>query len=140
MVGARYLLDTNVLSEPLRLRPNQGVIDRLAEHAGLCVTAAPVWHELLFGMQRVLPSHQRRSMEHYFENSVRLRIPILDYDATAAEWHAVERARLVGIGRTPPYADDQIAAIAATNGLTLVTSNVADFRHFDDLVVEDWRA
>ena len=58
----------------------------------------------------------------------------------AADWHAAERARLTGLGRTPPFVDGQIAAIAHVNGLVLVTANVADFRHFADLSVEDWRA
>lgn len=47
--------------------------------------------------------------------------------------------RLEAIGRTPPFVDDQIAAITATNGLILVTSNTADFAPFDGLQVEDWR-
>jgi tRNA(fMet)-specific endonuclease VapC len=32
-------------------------------------------------------------------------MPILPYDEQAAEWHAAERARLAGIGKTPPFAD-----------------------------------
>ena len=41
-------------------------------------------------------------------------------------------------GRTPPYIDGQIAAIAVTNGCTLVTHNVADFAAFEGLQVENW--
>lgn len=139
MVGSRYLLDTNVLSEPLRLRPNVGVLERLRAHEAVSVTAAQVWHELLFGVQRLPPSRQRRSMERYYSDMVRARMPILPFDAAAAEWYAAERARLVGIGRTPPYLDGQIAAIAAINGLTLVTANLTDFASFNGLQVEDWR-
>lgn len=62
------------------------------------------------------------------------------YPATrAARWHAEESTRPAGIGRTPPFADGQIAAVARTNDLVIVTSNVADFAHFDDTQVEDWR-
>jgi tRNA(fMet)-specific endonuclease VapC len=39
---------------------------------------------------------------------------------------------------TPPFADGQIAAIAAVHGLTLVTANVADFRPFKGLQVRRW--
>ncbi|MFN8635054.1 MAG: hypothetical protein U0893_14455 [Chloroflexota bacterium] len=63
---------------------------------------------------------------------------ILPYDSAAADWHARERARLAAIGQTPPFVDGQIAAIAVTNGLTLVTANVADFRAFAELIVVDW--
>ena len=64
--------------------------------------------------------------------------PILDYGWNAADWHARERARLVSAGRTPPFVDGQIAAIAHANGLVLVTSNTKDFRAFDGLRVESW--
>lgn len=63
---------------------------------------------------------------------------VLAYDERAAQWHARERARLTAIGKPPPFADGQIAAIATTNGLTLVTLNKSDFSLFADLAVEDW--
>jgi len=34
--------------------------------------------------------------------------------------------------------DGQIAAIAHSQGLTLVTTNIDDFRCFDDLALADW--
>jgi tRNA(fMet)-specific endonuclease VapC len=48
--------------------------------------------------------------------------------------------RLEALGRTLPYADGQIAAIAVVNALTLVTVNVRDFRDIEGVRVEDWRA
>ena len=45
----RYLLDTNTLSEPTRRFPDSRVLAKLQEHTGELATAAPVWHELLFG-------------------------------------------------------------------------------------------
>ena len=45
-------------------------------------------------------------------------------------------ARLSKVGRTPSFADGQIAAIAVVNGLTLVTDNVRNFQHFESLEVE----
>jgi len=64
--------------------------------------------------------------------------PIMDCDRKAADWHGRERARLVAAGRTPPFVDGQIAAIAHANGLVLVTSNTGDFREFTDLRIESW--
>lgn len=66
-------------------------------------------------------------------------MPILDYDRAAAEWHAVERARLAAAGETPPFVDGQIAAIAFAKSLTLVTFNEADFRGFQGIDVTSWR-
>lgn len=67
-------------------------------------------------------------------------MPVLPFDLAAAEWHAAERARLEALGRTPPFADGQIAAVAATCGLTLVTLNAKDFEQFNGLTVEAWDA
>jgi tRNA(fMet)-specific endonuclease VapC len=64
--------------------------------------------------------------------------PVLDYNREAADWHALERARLGSIGKTPPFVDGQIAAIAFVNDLILVTSNVRDFEGFRGLQVQSW--
>jgi tRNA(fMet)-specific endonuclease VapC len=77
-------------------------------------------------------------LETYLAEVVRASFQILPYDEPAARWHAEERARLESIGSTIPYVDDQIAAIAHTNGLIVVTVNVKDFRRMKDLQVEDW--
>lgn len=66
-------------------------------------------------------------------------ISVLPYDTRAAEWHAAERTRLTAAGKTPPFANGRVAAIASTNDLIVVTSNVTDLAHFDDTRVEDWR-
>ena len=42
------------------------------------------------------------------------------------------------LGKAAPFVDGQIAAIARTNDLILVTTNSADFDAFDGLKVEDW--
>ena len=46
MAGLRYLLDSNVLSEPSRPRPDAGVQSRLQSHRHEVCTAAPILHEL----------------------------------------------------------------------------------------------
>ncbi len=66
------------------------------------------------------------------------RFPVLPYDRPAASWHARERARLSSVGRRPAFADGQVAAVAVTHDLRLVTRNVDDFADFADLAVENW--
>ena len=138
MTAVRYLLDTNVVSEPLRPRPAAGVMRRLQEHDGEITIPSPVWHELRFGCARLAPSRRRDAVERYIETVILPSFPVLDYDREAADWHARERARLVAAGKTPPFVDSQIAAIACVNGLTLITSNIDDFREFGDLKVQSW--
>lgn len=138
-MSVRYLLDTNVISEPLRPQPSSQVLARLQQHQSVIAIAAIVWHELVYGSARLPASAKRTAIERYLYQVVAPTIPILPYDQQAATWHAVERARLEQLGRTPAFADGQIAAIAQTNQLILVTFNTADFADFQGLSIEDWR-
>lgn len=138
MNDPKYLLDTNTVSEPLRPRPGVGLLERLQIHDGEIAIPAPVWHELRFGCSRLPPSRRRDAIERYIEDVVLASFPVLAYGRQAADWHARERARLVALGRTPPFVDGQIAAIAHVRGLVLVTSNTNDFLPFDGLQVENW--
>ena len=137
-MSIRYLLDTNVLSEPIKSHPDARTIKSLSDHDGELATCSVVWHELCFGAARLTASKKRSAIEAYLEEAVRSILPILPYDQEAASWHARERARLSKRGRPPTAADGQIAAIASVNDLIVVTANVKDFRRFKDLVVENW--
>jgi tRNA(fMet)-specific endonuclease VapC len=138
-VKLKYLLDTNVVSAPLRPKPLHGVLRKLRFHEDEIAIAAIVWHELRFGVERLPVSQRRITIERYLDDVVLATMPILDYGREAAEWHAGERARLAARGETPPFADGQIAAIARVNELTLVTFNDADFRRFEGIRVLSWR-
>ena len=110
----------------------------LREHGHDAAIPSPVWHELRYGCARLPKSRRRNVIERYIEKVVLVSFPVLDYDRQAAEWHALEGARLASAGRTAPFVDGQIAAIACVNGLTLVTSNMSDFRNFRGLKVRSW--
>ena len=134
----QYLLDTNLLSEPLRPTPNAGVLRKLRIHQSKIATASVVWHELLYGCYRLPESKKRRAIYEYLETVVWATVPILSYDPPAARWHAIERARLEALGTKPPFVDGQIAAIAVVNNLILVTGNTKDYSPFADLQIENW--
>jgi tRNA(fMet)-specific endonuclease VapC len=137
-MSLRFLLDTNVLSEATKAQPNVLVMAQLKRHAAEAATAAPSWNELWFGAHRLPVSEKRKKIESYLAGLASSGFPVLAYDAQAAEWHAAERARLTRLGRTPGFIDGQIAAVAAVHDLVLITANVADFRAFEGLRVEDW--
>jgi len=65
-------------------------------------------------------------------------LTVLPYDGKAALWHGEQRARLEARGLRPPFADGQIAAIAATQALVVVTRNTIDFKAFEGLDVLNW--
>jgi len=132
---SRYLIDTNILSEPLKPTPNPAVIAQMQQHTPDIAIAAVTWHEIRFGCDRLPPSRRRDYIETYLQN-VQNTFPILPYDAAAATWHSMERVRLRN--QPPPFQDGQIAAIAAVNQLILVTNNVADFANFQNFALENW--
>jgi tRNA(fMet)-specific endonuclease VapC len=138
-MALKYLLDTNILSEPLRTVPDARVMDNLRLQQHHICTTAMVWHELWYGAARLSPGARRTRIERYLHEVVLATLPLLPYDASAASWHAQERARLEKKGRTPPFVDGMIAAVAAVNKLVLVTHNLADYRGFADIDLVTWR-
>lgn len=138
MGGVRYVLDTNILSEPLAKFPHPGVMSHIQRHSEEIALSAISWQEMLFGMYRLAEGRRRRQIEDYLLHRIRGVLPILQFDQAAAEWQAEYSAKLVAQGLTPACADAQIAAIAASRDLVLVTRNLQDFRGFSSLSIENW--
>ena len=138
----RYLLDTNVVSEPVKPEPSEAVLSRLREQSGEVALPSIAWHELTYGAFRMEEGRKRDYLLDYLRDVVRPSMPILPYDAAAARWHGRARARLEKEGRSTPFADGQIAGIAGAEGLTVVTENTSDFEPFSRLEngigVENW--
>ena len=133
----RYLLDSNVASDPAKREPDSNVSRSLLLHTGEMAICAPVWHEMRYGLARMPGSRQRAIVADYLDR-VAVQLPILPFDASAAQWYAAERARLEALGRPRAFVDGLIAAVAATRGLTLVTRNVRDFEGYQGLRVVNW--
>ena len=138
MARLSYLLDSNILSEPSRPRPDHQVRSRLEAHRHEVCTAAPILHEMHYGLARMPEGARKQHLIRYLNQVLHRPLTILPYDREAALWHAGERARLASRGRTPPFVDGQIAAIAKVNDLILVTRNTGDFVQFVDLKVQSW--
>jgi tRNA(fMet)-specific endonuclease VapC len=138
-MSLKYLLDTNIFSELMRPDPNPKIVNIVDLCKEEIATASTVVHELLYGGLRLPESKKRQAFLDYINDSV-LNLPIFDYDSRAAQLHAQERARLSKLGKTLAFADGQIASIATSNGLILVTNNVADFQYFENLKIENWFA
>ena len=64
----KFLLDTNVVSEPLRPRPSAGLMRRLRSHEGEMAIPVLVWHELRFGYARLARSRRRAAIERYLDD------------------------------------------------------------------------
>jgi tRNA(fMet)-specific endonuclease VapC len=132
------LLDTNVLSEPLRELHDAGVMVQLEKGEHALHTASVVTHELSYGLHRVPPGRKRQRLSSYLQGLLASGLAALPYDCQAALWHGEQRASLAFKGVQPALADGQIAAIAATQELVLGTRNTRDFAAFAGLQVVNW--
>lgn len=106
---------------------------RMARIEGVSAIASIVLDELRYGALRLPEGQRRTDLLGMLDELVIDGLPVLPFDRNAAE-----RARLESLSQTPPFADGQIAAVAAVNDLTLVTHNLRDFEAFEGLRVEDW--
>ena len=134
------LLDTNVLSEPLRELPDPAVMAQLESEEHVLHTASVVIHELSYVIHRLPSGRKQQRLNSYLQGLLTSGLSVLPYDGKAALWHGEQRAKLEARGLRPPLADGQIAAIAATQALVVVTRNTADFEAFEGLDVLNWFA
>ncbi|MUL36945.1 type II toxin-antitoxin system tRNA(fMet)-specific endonuclease VapC [Gloeocapsopsis dulcis] len=131
-----YLLDTNTCIGYISRR-SLPIFHRLTSLAPTEVILCDVVKlELYYGAYK--SSRRERNLEllQDFFNE----FASLPFDGHAANVCGQIRAKLAAMG-TPigPY-DLQIAAIALTNNLTLVTHNTREFSRVSDLKLEDWKA
>ncbi|MHB8255271.1 MAG: type II toxin-antitoxin system VapC family toxin [Acidiferrobacter sp.] len=131
-----YLLDTNVCIEILRGR-NSALKTHLATKSlNELVLCSVVWAELQCGARLAQnPPQELARLQDAFGHW-----PRLPFDDSAAEAYGEIRAHLQRAGRLIGGNDLLIAAIAQTNGLTLVTHNTGEFTRVPTLPVEDWQA
>jgi len=135
-VSLRYLLDTNVISDGGRPTPNLNLRRRYVRHLSDLAISAVTLAEVRYGVLSMPPGRRRDELANYYA-AVLPPIPVLPFDEAAAEWHAATRARLKLADIPALFPDVQIAAIAASNNLIVVTANVRDFSRLG-VAFEDW--
>ena len=133
MKMARYMLDTNIVSDVVR-NPFGPCADKLYQlnHDDICISSI-VLSEILFGIRRKGSERLTDLVEGLLK-----RIPVVDYDASAARHYADIRTLLEGRGTLIGTTDIFIAAHAISLGIVLVTNNVREFSRVDGLKLENW--
>ena len=128
-----YLLDTNVISEFTKFKPNKSVIEKANENEELCAICSTVWQESIFG--------KRKQKISTFMDKIRNVYDIIPYDSFAAQICGEIRAKCKNAGTPAPFFDSQIAATAIANNMILITHNTEDCTALQEnsmLKVEDW--
>ena len=135
------LVDTNVVSEPLRRAPEPRVAEWLDAQAleTLYLSAITV-AELRFGA-RSLPAGRRRERLH--EDLEERVLPmfagrVLSFDLAASQAYGELMAKARSEGRPIPVSDGYIAATAAANGMLVATRDVAPFEAAGLKTVDPW--
>jgi toxin FitB len=137
-----FLLDTNVVSEPMRLRPNAGVLSWLAQVDEDSVFLSVVTiTELRYGIERLATGKRRDRLEGWLRKDLTSRFGerILPVDLEIADACGRLVARSETVGRPIEARDAFIAATAEVRGLTLVTRNVSDFEATVKDIVTPWK-
>ena len=137
------LLDTNVVSEPLRAAPDARVIKWIDAQSleTLYLTAITV-AELRAGMA-LLPAGKRRAgLQQNLETRL-LRLfagRVLPFDLGCTQAYAELMAKARAAGLAMASADGYIAAIAAANGLAVATRDTGLFEAAGAAVINPWQA
>ena len=133
------LLDTNVLSELTRPRPEPKVVRWLEENDPLLALPSIALAELRYGIAR-LPTGRRRTSLLDFWSKTRERFVgrIYSFDERAAEAYGDLAAAAERIGRRLNIADGQIAAIAKVHRMAIATRDANDFAASGVSVVNPW--
>ena len=133
------LVDTNVLSEVTKPRPEPRVIAWLERNEPSLALPTIALAEPRYGIAR-LPDGQRRSRLLRFWDAMRsgFRGRIFSFDGRAAEQYGDTAAAAERAGRRLSLQDGQIAAIALVHGMSVATRNVADFEAAGVGIVNPW--
>ena len=136
-----FLLDTNVISEWVKQRPDPGVIAWLADvDEDRVFLSVVTLAELRHGIERLVDGSRRRRLDAWLRDELPLRFEgrLLPVDEAIADRWGEVVARRETAGRPIGVMDAFIAATANVHALTLVTRNESDFESAVSEIVNPW--
>ncbi|QBF34235.1 type II toxin-antitoxin system VapC family toxin [Thalassococcus sp. S3] len=124
------LLDTNVISELMKPRPSQAVLDWFAaQGTQRLVLSVITVAELRYGVACLPQGRRRRALDEAVTGMLDedFEGAILPFDLAAAEAYGMMAAQARQAGRTPGQSDLMIAATALVHAASVATRNLRDF-------------
>ena len=133
------LLDTNVVSEAMRSKPDRSVLVWLdAQSVESLYLATVSLSELLLGIASLPAGKRRSALDEQIISLFGERI--VPFDIAGAEAYAEIVTRARRYGHSIAVADAQIAAIAASRRFRVATRDEAHFRAAGITVINPWTA
>jgi tRNA(fMet)-specific endonuclease VapC len=129
------LIDTDAVSHLVRGSNRGQLIDKLSAVPAedRCISVITL-AELLYGLERKKPAPKLCRRLDAFLN----RVAVLPFDEEAAKVYARIRSRVERAGKPLPHADLQIASIAMSRDLRLLTGNIRHFDRIEGLQIENF--
>jgi predicted nucleic acid-binding protein len=123
-----WLLDADVLSQPVKTHGNRAVIQWLEQEQNACYTTTIVIAQIAYWV-RTKQGRARARLQQWLQRSLEgLEGRILSFNVAAAHVWADQKFLLEQTGQRMPVEDSYIAAIARRHDMTIVTGNDRDFR------------
>jgi predicted nucleic acid-binding protein len=138
-----YLLDTNVISEWTRPRPEPAVVAWLAAaDEDLLFLSVLAFAEIRLGIELLPEGRKRARISRWLDRQLAARFEgrIIGIEREIAETWAAIVARGRARGIAPPILDAFVAATALVHRMTLVTRNERDLAGLDVPILNPWRA
>ena len=131
-----FIFDTDIYTNVIRKIPSETLINRLKKvpRRDQFTTTITIG-EVYYGIMKV--SNKTRLLK-LFEDVLLPRATILSFDFSAAKKYGEIRSFLEKQGTPLTHADLQIASIALSMNMTLITGNLKHFQRVPELSVENW--
>ncbi len=131
-----FIFDTDIYTNVMRKIPSETLLNRLKrvprrDQFTTTITIGEVYYGLM-------KASNRKKLFKLFEDVLLPRATILPFDFSAAKKYGDIRSLLEKQGTPLAHADLQIASIALSMNMILITGNLKHFQRIPKLTVENW--
>jgi predicted nucleic acid-binding protein len=138
----KYLLDTCLVSELVRERPDQGVLEWIEQQDEQALFLSVLTlGELHKGVAKLPDGRKKNQLRHWLDDDLQTRFSgrMLDIDASIATLWGRIQGEAEQRGSRMPVIDSLLAATAQANGLAVVTRNGTDMAGSGVEIINPWK-